>query len=103
MKSENQIIVRCKQPIKNLGAIGRLLPFYYNVGERNILQTVFVNFFSFFGFRIPSKVIIIVMQFKFLGKSIFWALHLLFRFSFLERYRVSPISFTLYIYILHII
>ena len=35
MKSENQIIVRCKQPIKIEKLLQRLLTFSYDVGERN--------------------------------------------------------------------
>ena len=46
MKSENQIILRCKQPIKNGKPLQCLLPFSYSVGERNILQTVLFSLFS---------------------------------------------------------
>ena len=41
----------------------QLLPFSYSVGERNILQTVLLYFFSVFVFSTISKVIIIVIQF----------------------------------------
>ena len=47
MKSENQIILQCKQPIKTEKPLQRLLPFSYSVGEKNILQNVFLSF-SFF-------------------------------------------------------
>ena len=43
MKSENEIMVRCKQPIK----IDKpLFVDFYNVGEGNILQTVLLSHFS---------------------------------------------------------
>ena len=51
-----------------------LLTLFYSIGERNILQTVLLSFFSVFIFLMPSKVIIIVIQFMFLGINIFWAL-----------------------------
>ena len=74
MKSENQIIVQCKQPIKIDKPLEGLLPFSYSIGERNILDTVLLSFFSVSISSIPSKVITIVIQFKFLGINIFWAL-----------------------------
>ena len=77
MKSENQIIVRCKhkQPIKTEKPLQCLLPFSYRVGERNILQTVLLSFFfSVFILSMSSRVIIIVIEFMFLGINIFWAL-----------------------------
>ena len=41
----------------------------------NILPTVLLSFFKvFFFFTMPSKVIIIVIEFIFLDKNIFWAL-----------------------------
>ena len=49
-KSENQIVVRCKHPIKIEKPLQSLLPIYYRVGERNILQTVLFSFFFFFSF-----------------------------------------------------
>ena len=55
MKSENQIIVRCKhkQPIKTEKPLQCLLPFSYRVGERNILQTVLLSFFfSFYSLNV---------------------------------------------------
>ena len=73
MKSENQIIVRCKQPIKIEKPFQCLLPFSYSVAKRNILQTV-LSFFPGFIFSMPSKVIIIVVNFMFLGINIFWTL-----------------------------
>lgn len=47
MKSENQIIIRWKQPnwIKIYKTLQSLLPFCYSVGERHILQTVLLSFF----------------------------------------------------------
>ena len=72
MKSENQIIVRCKQPIKIEKPLECLLTFSHRAGERNILH--FVVIFSVFIFSMPFKVIIIVIEFMFLGINIFWAL-----------------------------
>ena len=40
MKSKNQIIVRCKQPIKTVNPLPCLLQFSHSVGERNVVQTV---------------------------------------------------------------
>ena len=75
MKRESQIIVRCKQLIKIEKLFQGLLPFYVlQGGERNILQTVLLSFFSGFIFSLPSEVIIIVIQFMFLGINIFRAL-----------------------------
>ena len=74
MKSENQIIVRCQQPIKIEKPLQRLLQFSYRVGEKDILQTVLLSFFSVFIFSMLPKVIIIVMLFMFLDINIFWAL-----------------------------
>ena len=73
MKSENEIIVRCKEPIEIEKKLQCLLTFSYSVGERNILQTGLLSFFSAFIFSMPSKKIIIVIQFMFLGINIFWA------------------------------
>ena len=48
MKSEIQIIIKCKQPIKIEKPLQCLLKFSYRAGERNILQTVLSSFsFSF--------------------------------------------------------
>ena len=69
MKSDNQIIVRCKQPIKIEKPFQCLLTFSRSAGERNILQTVLLPFF-----QCCYKVIIIVIEFMFLGIDIFWAL-----------------------------
>ena len=74
MKSENQVIVRCKQPIKIEETSQSLLPFSHSIGERNIRKTVLLQFFSLFLFTMPSKVITIVKQFMFLEINIFWAL-----------------------------
>ena len=73
MKSENQIIVQCKQPIKIKKPLQSLLMFPYITGEGNILQTVLLLFFSVVILSMPSKVIIVV-EFMFLGINIFWAL-----------------------------
>ena len=73
MKSENQIIVRCKQPIKIEKPFQSLLTFPCIAGERNILQTILLSFFSVFILSMPSKVLIIVIA-LFLGINIFWAL-----------------------------
>ena len=75
MKSENQIIVRCKQPIKIEKPLQCPLTFSYSVGERNIPQTVLLSFcFQFLFSQMPSKVITIVIQFMLLGINIFEAL-----------------------------
>ena len=74
MKSENQIIVRCQQPIKIEKPLQRLLQFSYRVGEKDILQTVLLSFFSVFIFSMLPRVIIIVMLFMFLDINIFWSL-----------------------------
>jgi len=39
------------------------LTFIHSAGEKNILQTVLLSFFSVFIFSMPSKVIIIVIEF----------------------------------------
>ena len=74
MKSENQIIVQCKQSIKIEKPLQCLLLFPYSFGERNMLQMVLLSFFSVFISSMPSKVIIIVIEFMFLGINISWAL-----------------------------
>ena len=71
MKSENQTMSVTNQ---NQEVIQCLLTFSYSIGEINILQTVLLKFFSVFIFSMPSKVIIIVNQFMFLGINIFCAL-----------------------------
>ena len=67
MKSEIQIIVRCKYPIKIWKC---LLPYSYSVGERNILEAVLLSvclfLVLFFIFSMPSIAIIIVIQIMFL-------------------------------------
>ena len=73
-KNENQVIVRSKQPIKIEKPFQSLLTFCHSAGEKNILQSVLLSFFSVFIFSMPSKVILIVIEFMFLGISIFWAL-----------------------------
>ena len=63
------------QPIKIEKPLQCLLTFSYSVGERNILQTALLSFFfSVLIFSMPSKVIIIEIQFMFLGIHIFWTL-----------------------------
>ena len=44
------------------------------VNARVIVQTVLLSFFSFFIFSMPSKLILIVIEFMFLGINMFWAL-----------------------------
>ena len=56
---------------QNLEALQCLLLFSYNVGERNILQTVLSTFFSAFTFSMLDEV---VVQFISLDINIFWAL-----------------------------
>ena len=73
MKSENQIIVRCKQLIKIEKPFQSLLTFPYIAGEKKYSSDRFV-IFSVFILSMPSKVIIIVIEFMFLGINIFWAL-----------------------------
>ena len=44
------------------------------VNARVIVQTVLLSFFSVFIFSMPSKLILIVIEFMFLGINMFWAL-----------------------------
>ena len=74
MKSENQIIIRCKQPIKMEKPFQSLLTFPYIAGEKKYSSDRFVVIFSVFILSMHSKVIIIVIEFTFLGINIFWAL-----------------------------
>ena len=67
MKSENQIIVRCKQPIKIEKPL-QCLP--VNVFLQCWWKKYSPDCFS----SMSSKVITIVIQFMFLGINIFWAL-----------------------------
>jgi len=46
------------------------LTFIHSAGEKNILQTVLLSFFSVFIFSMPSKVIIIVIEFMFQVSSL---------------------------------
>ena len=55
IKNENQIIVRSKQPIKIEKPFQSLLTFSHSAGEKNILQSVLLSFFSVFIFSMPSK------------------------------------------------
>ena len=75
-KNENQIIVRSKQLIKIEKPFQSLLTFSHSAGEKNILQvqSVLLSFFSVFIFSMPSKVMLIVIEFMFLGINMFWAL-----------------------------
>ena len=73
MKSENQIIIRCKQLIKNPEAIS-VCSSVLTALVKEIFFRLFWCPFSVFIFLIPSKVIIIVIQFMFLVINIFWAL-----------------------------
>ena len=64
-----------KQPIKIEKPFKCLLMFSSSTGEGKILQTVLLSFFfSVFIFSMPSKWIIVVIQFMFLGINIFWTL-----------------------------
>ena len=74
IKNENQIIVRSKQPIKIEKPFQSLLSFSHSAGEKNILQTTLLSFFSVFIFSMSSKVILIVIEFMFLGINMFCAL-----------------------------
>ena len=74
MKSENQIITRCKQPIKIEKPFQSLLTFPYIPGEKKYSSDRFIVIFSVFILSMPSKVITIVIEFMFLGINIFWAL-----------------------------
>ena len=74
MKNENQIIIRCKQPIKIEKPFQSLLTFPYIAGEKKYSSDRFVVIFSVFILSMPSKVIIIVTEFMFLGIIIFLAL-----------------------------
>jgi len=76
MKSENQIIVRCKQAIKIEKPIQRLLTFPHSAGENNILLTVSLSFFSVYFLNAPN-VIMILTEFIFLGINIFRAKYIL--------------------------
>ena len=44
------------------------------VNARVIVQTVLLSFFSVFIFSMSSKLILIVIEFMFLGINMFWAL-----------------------------
>ena len=72
MKSENQIIILCKQPIKIETPFRRLLTFPCIAGEKKYSDR-FVVIFSVFILSVPFKVIIIVIEFMFLGINMFWA------------------------------
>ena len=74
IKNENEIIVRSKQPIKIEKPFQSLLRFSHSAGEKNILQSVLLSFLSVFISSMPSKVILIVIQFMFLGINVFSAL-----------------------------
>ena len=74
MKSENQIIVRSKQPINIEKPFQSLLTFLHSAGEKKYSSECFVVIFSVFISSMPSKVITIVIEFMFLGINIFWAL-----------------------------
>ena len=77
MKSENHIIIRCRQPIKIEKSFQSLLTFPCIAGKKKKIYSSdrFVVIFSVFILSMPSKVIIIiVIEFMFLGINIFWAL-----------------------------
>ena len=67
MKSENQVIMWYKGPIKIEKPLQCLSPFSYSVSERNILQIALFSIFFGFIFSVPSKVITIVIKFMILG------------------------------------
>ena len=68
-KNENQIIVRSKQPIKIEKPFQSLLTFSHSAGEKNILQSVLLSFFSLFIFSMPSKVILILIVLRLIESS----------------------------------
>ena len=72
IKSDDQIIVRSKQPLKLEKPFQSLLTFTHSKKKHS--SECFVVIFSVFIFSMPSKVIIIVIEFMFLGINIFWAL-----------------------------
>ena len=72
IKNENQIIVRSKQPIKIEKPFQSLLTFSHSACEKNMLQSVLLSFFSVFIFSMPSKVILIVIEFMFGAKNMVW-------------------------------
>ena len=74
MKSENQIIIRCKQPIKIDKPFRKLSTFPCIAGEKKYSSDCFDVIFSVFILSVPFKVIIIVIEFMFLGINMFWAL-----------------------------
>ena len=74
MKSENQIIVQCKQPIKIEKPLQNFIDIFLHRWWKKYSSYRFVVIFSVFIPSMPSKVIIIVIEFMFLGINIFWAL-----------------------------
>ena len=71
MKSENQIIVRCKQSIKTVNPLQCLLQFSHSVGERNVVQTVLsFSFLNALQSDNNSKTVYCLGP----GIKIFWAL-----------------------------
>ena len=68
IKSDDQIIVRSKQPLK----LEKFVDVYSQ--QKKYSSECFVVIFPVFIFSMPSKVIIIVIEFMFLGINIFWAL-----------------------------
>ena len=55
IKSENQIIVRSKQPIKIEKPFQSLLTFSRSAGEKNIIQSVLLSFFQCLFPQCPPK------------------------------------------------
>ena len=54
---------RSKQPIKIEKPFQSLLTFSHSASEKNIVQSGLLSFFSVFIFSMPSKVILIVIEF----------------------------------------
>ena len=74
MKSDNQIIVLCKQPIKITKPVVVAVFLQHQWKKYSSDCFVVIFLFSVFVFSVPSKVMIIGKQFMFMGISIFWAL-----------------------------
>ena len=73
IKNENQIIVRSKQPIKTEKPFQSLVTFLTALAKK-IFFRVFCCHLLQVIFSMPSKVILIVIEFMSLGINIFWAI-----------------------------
>ena len=70
MKIKHRVIVRCKRPIKIEKPLQCLMTLSYSAGERNTHLTDLLSIFFFSViFSLPSKVIIIAIQFVFGHKN----------------------------------